>query len=101
MKPTKLALESITTNKVSGCDGILADLFQILKGDAVIVLHSLLLANKKNSAVATGLIKDNVHSNPKEGQCQRMFKLCTTMLISHASNVMLKIFQARTQQYVN
>ena len=97
----KLALVSITTNKVSGCDGIPADLFQILKDDDVKVLHSLLPANIKNSAVATGLEKDNFHSNPKEGQCQRMFKLCTTVLISHASKVMLKILQARLQQYVN
>ena len=97
----KLALVSITTNKVSRCDGIPADLFQILKDDDVKVLYPLLPANIKNSAVATGLEKDNFHSNPKEGQCQRMFKLCTTVLISHASKVMLKILQARLQQYVN
>ena len=58
-------------------------------------------ANLKNSAVATGLKKVRFHSNPKDGQCQRMFKLCTTALISHASKVMLKILQARLQQYVN
>ena len=56
-------------------------------------------ANMENSAVATGLEKVSFHSNPKERQCQRMLKLphsCT-----HASNVMLKILQARLQQYVN
>ena len=54
-----------------------------------------------NSAVATGLENVSFPSNPKKGQCQRMFKLCTTEFISHASKVMLKILQARLQQYVN
>ena len=58
-------------------------------------------ANLENSAVATGLEKVSFHSNPKERQCQRMFKLCTIALISHASKVMLKILQARLQQYMN
>ena len=58
-------------------------------------------ANLENSAVATGLEKVSFHSNPKERQCQRMLKLCTIALISHASKVMLKILQARLQQYVN
>ena len=58
-------------------------------------------ANLENSAVATGLEKVSFHSNPKERQCQRMLKLRTTALISHASKVMLKILQARSQQYVN
>ena len=53
--------------------------------------------NLENSAVATGLEKVNFHSNPKERQCQRMLKLPTTALISHASKVMLKILQARLQ----
>ena len=59
----------------------------------------------ENSAVATGLEKVSFHSDPKERQCQRMLKLCsnyhTIALISHASKVMLKILQARLQQYVN
>ena len=60
-------------------------------------------ANLDNSAVATGLEKVSFHSNPKERQCQRMFKLShnCTHLISHASKVMLKILQAKLQQYVN
>ena len=58
-------------------------------------------ANLENSAVATGLEKICFHSSPKEGQCQRMFTYCTITLISHASKVMLKILQARLQQYVN
>ena len=57
--------------------------------------------NLENSAVATGLEKVSFHSNPKERQCQRMLKLLTIALISHTSKVMLKIFQARLQQYVN
>ena len=57
-------------------------------------------ANLENSAVATGLEKVSLHSNPKETQCQRMFKL-TQLHSSHASKVMLKILQARLQQYMN
>ena len=58
-------------------------------------------ANLKNSAVATGLEKVSFHSNPKEGQCQRMLNYRTIRLILHTSKVMLKILQARLQQYVN
>ena len=58
-------------------------------------------ANLENSAVATGLEKVSFHSNPKERQCQRMLKLPLIALISHPSEVMLKILQARLQQYVN
>ena len=57
-------------------------------------------ANLENSAVATGLVKVSVYSNPKERQCQRMLKLLHNCM-SHASKVMLKILQARLQQYVN
>ena len=58
-------------------------------------------ANLETSAVATGLEKVSFHSNPKERQCQTMLKLLTIALISHTSKVMLKILQARLQQYVN
>ena len=58
-------------------------------------------ANLENSAVATGLEKVSFHSNPTERRCQRMLKLLTIALISHTSKVMLKILQARLQQYVN
>ena len=61
----KWALGSIATNKASGGDGISVDLFQILKDDAVKVLHSM-PENLENSAVATGLEKVSFHSNPKE-----------------------------------
>ena len=57
-------------------------------------------ANLENSAVASGLEKVRFHSNPKERQCQRCSNYHTIALISHASKVMLKILQARLQQYV-
>ena len=69
----KWALGSITVNKASGGYGIPAELFQILKDDVVKVLN--MPSNLENSAVAIGLEKVSFHSNPKEGKCQRMFKL--------------------------
>ena len=68
------ALDSITTNKASGGDGIPVELFQILKDDAIKVLQNM-PKNLENSVVATGLEKISFHSNPKEGYCQRMLKL--------------------------
>ena len=70
----KWALGSITTNKASAGDGIPVDLFQILKDDVVKVLHSICQQIWK-TAVATGLEKVSLHSNPKERQCQRRLKL--------------------------
>ena len=70
----KWALGSITMNKASGGDGIPGELFQILINDAVSTALNI-PANLENSAVATGLEKVSFHSNPKEGQFQRMFKL--------------------------
>ena len=70
----KCALESITMNKANGGDGIPVELFQILKDDAVKMVHSICQQIWK-TAVATGLEKVSFHSNPKEKQCQRMFKL--------------------------
>ena len=61
-------------NKASGSDGMPAELFQILKDDAVKATFNM-PANLENSAVATGLEKGSFHSNPKERQCQRMLKL--------------------------
>ena len=58
-------------------------------------------ANWENSAVATGLEKVSFHSNPKEGNAKECSNYRTIALISHASKVMLKILQARLQQYVN
>ena len=87
----KWALGSITTNKANGGDGIPAELFQILKDDAVKGRHSICQQNLESSAVATGLEKVSFHSNPKERQCQRVLKLGTTALISHPSKEMLII----------
>ena len=60
-----------------------------------------MLEKLENSVVATGLEKVSFHSNPKERKCQRMIKLPTIALISHARKIMLKILQATLQQYVN
>ena len=85
----KWALGSITMNNAST---IPVELFQILKDDAVKMLYSIMPANLENSAVAVGLEKVSFHSNPKERQCQRMFKLPHTCThLSHTSKVMLKI----------
>ena len=62
----KWALGSITMNKTSGSDGMPFELFQILKDDAVKVLHSIMPANLENSAVATGLERVSFHSDLKE-----------------------------------
>ena len=70
----KWALENITKNKASKNDGIPVELFQILKDDAVKALHSMCQQIRK-TAVATGLEKVSFLSNPKERQCQTMFKL--------------------------
>ena len=92
----KWALESITTNKASGGDGIPMELFQILKDDAL-----NMPANLENSAVATGLEKVSFHSNAQESNAKECSNYCTIALISHASKVMLKILQARLQQHMN
>ena len=65
----KWVLGNITMNKASGGDGIPVELFQILKDDAVKVLHSVMPPILENSAVATGLENVSFHSNPKERQC--------------------------------
>ena len=70
----KWALGSITMNKASGSNGIPVELFQILKDDAVKVLHTICQQIWK-TAVATGMGQVSFHSNPKEKQCQRILKL--------------------------
>ena len=71
----KQALENITTNKTRGGDGIPVELFEILKDNAGESAALCMPANLEYSAVATGLEKVRFHSNPKEGQSQRMLKL--------------------------
>ena len=71
----KWALGSIIMNKASGSDGIPVELFQILKDDAVNVLHSICQLIWKTHQLATGLEKVSFHSDPKERQCQKTLKL--------------------------
>ena len=95
----KWALGSITMNKASGGDGIPAELFQILKDDAVNVLNKYAsIFGKLSSGHRTGKIGD---SNPKESKAKECSNYCTITFISHISKVMLNILQARLQQYVN
>ena len=96
----KWALGSITINKASGGDRIAAELFQILKNDAVKVLHSI-LKYFESSTEATGLENVSFHSNPKESNAKECSNYHTIALISHASKVMLKFLKARLQQYIN
>ena len=85
----KWAIGSITTNKTSAGDGIPVELFQILKDDAVKVLHSICLQIWKIQQWHRNG-KARLHSNPKEMQYQRMYNDHTIAVISHASKVMLK-----------
>ena len=71
----KWALGSIAMNKASGCDGIPVELFQILKDDAVKVLHSLCQQIWKTQQWPQDWKRVSFHSNPKERQCQRIFRL--------------------------
>ena len=84
-------------NKASGGENIAA-LFQVLKDDAVKVLHSV---HQQIWKLTTGLEKVRFHSNPKEDNAKQCSNYCTNALISHASKVILKILQVRLQQHVN
>ena len=95
----KWALESVTTNKASGGDGIPAELFKILKDDAVKVLHSICQQIWKTQQWPQDWKRSVFIPIPKKGNCQRMFKL--PFIALHSSKVMLKIHQVRLQQYVN
>ena len=95
------ALESITTNKASGGDGSPVELFQILKDDAVKVLHSICQQIWKTQQWPWDWKRSVFIPIPKKGNAKECSNYCTIALISHASKVMLKILQARLQQYVN
>ena len=97
----KWALESITTKKASGGDGIPVELFLILKGDAVKVLHSICLHIWKTQQWPQDWKWSVFIPIPKKGNAKECSNCHTIALISHASKVMLKILQARFQQYVN
>ena len=93
----KWALESITMNKASGGDGILVELFQILKDDAVKVLHSICQHIWTTQQWPQDWKRSVFILTPKKGNAKECSNDCTTALISHASKVMLKIIQARLQ----
>ena len=97
----KWALGSITTNKASGGDGIPVELFQILKDDAVKVLHSIYQQIWKTQQWPQDWKRLVFIPIPKKGNAKECSVYHTIALISHTSKVMLKIFQARLQQYVN
>ena len=97
----KWALESITTNKASGCDRIPVELFQILKDDAVKVLHSIGQQIWKTQQWPQYWKRSVFIPIPKKGNAKECSNYRTIALMSHASKVMLKILHARLQQYVN
>ena len=97
----KWALGSITMNKASTGDGIPVELFQILKDDAVKVLHSICQQIWKTQQWSQDWKRSVFIPIPKKGNPKECSNYCIIALISHASKVMLKILQARLQQYVN
>ena len=97
----KWALQSITTKKASGGDGVPAELFQILKDDAVKVLHSICQQIWKTQQWPQDWKRSVFNPIPKKGNAKECSNYRTIALISQASKVMLKILQARLQQYVN
>jgi len=97
----KWALGSITMNKASGGDGIPVELFQILKDDAVKVLHSICQQIWKTQQWPQDWKRSVFIPIPKKDNAKECSNYHTIALISHASKVMLKILQDRLQQYVN
>ena len=97
----KWALGSITTNKASGDDGFRAELFQILEDDAVQVLHSICQHIWKTQQWPQDWKRSVFIPIPKKGNAKECSNCLTSALISHTSKVMLKILQARLQQYMN
>ena len=91
----------IIKNKASGDDGIPPELFQILKDDAVKVLHSICQQIWKTQQRPQDWNRSVFISICKKGNAKECSNYCTIALISHTSKVMLKILQARLQQYVN
>ena len=97
----KWALGNITTKKPSGGDGIPVELFQILKDDAVKVLHSICQQIWKTQQWPQGWKRSVFIPIPKKGNAKECSNYLTIAFISHARKVMRKILQARFQQYVN
>ena len=97
----KWVLGSITTNKASGGYGIPVELFQILKDDAVKVLHSICQQIWKTQQWPQDWKRSVFIPIPKKGNVKEFANYHTIVLISHSSKVMLKILKARLQQYMN
>ena len=97
----KWALGSITMSKDSGGDGIQAELFQILKDDAMKVLHSTCQKIWKTQQWPQDWKRSVFIPISKKGNAKEYSNYCTIALISHASKVMFKILQARLREYVN
>ena len=97
----KWTLESITTNKARGGDGITVQLFQILKDDAVKVLCSICQQIWKTQHWPQDWKRSVFIPIPKNGNAKECSNYCTSALISHASKVLLIILQAKLQQYMN
>ena len=97
----KWALGSITMNKASGGDGIPVELFQILEDDTVKVLHSICHKIWKTQQWPQDWKRSVFIPIPKKGNAKERSNYHTIALMSHASKVMLKILQARLQQYMN
>ena len=97
----KRAVGSITTNKASGGDGIPVELFQILKDDAVKVLHSICQQFWKTQQWPQDWKRSVFIPIPKKRNAKECSNDCTIAFISQASKVILKILQAKLQQYVN
>ena len=97
----KWALGTITMNKASGGDGIPVELFQILKNNAMKVLHSICQQIWKTQQWPQDWKRSVFIPVPKKGNAKEYSNYHTIALISHASKVMLKVLQARLQQYVN
>ena len=97
----KWALGSITMNKATGGDGIPVELFQILKDDAVQMLHPICQQVWKTQQWPQDWKRSAFIPIPKKGNAKECSNYCTIALISHASKVRLKILQTRLQQYMN
>ena len=97
----KWVLGNITANKASGGDGIPAELFKILKDDAVKVLHSICQQIWRMQQWPQDWKRSVFTPIPKKGNAKECSNYHTIGLLSHASRVMLKILQGRLQQYVN
>ena len=98
---SQVALGSITMNKASGSDGISVELFQILKDEAVKLLHSICQQTWKTQQWPQDWKRSGFISIPKKGNAKECSYYRTIALIPHARKVMLKILQDRLQKYIN